>query len=172
MRGDPPETLVSGREGDWRGAVKMTTEHQTTQEEKAYERMIEENKDMLSEAIRTILSEAETEAYKFNLCRNYAYQPQEYDEAIEKMRLAAVELTDDECRLLSKLWHAALAAGASICADDFESLAGYRVYSGNLHRYYRMVSGMIERTLQVKEAEELRKRFAERGPIDDWEIPF
>jgi hypothetical protein len=125
----------------------LTTEHQTTREEKAYKRKIEENEDMLSEAVRTILSEAEMEAYKFNLCRNYAYQPEEYDEAMEKMRLAAVELTDDECRLLSQLWHAALAAAASIDADDFESLAGYRVYSGNLHRYYRMVSGMIDKIL-------------------------
>jgi hypothetical protein len=149
----------------------MSNEHRTTPEEKAYGRILDEKWETLSEAARTVLSEAE--AYKANMVSNYSYQGDiEYNEALEKMRLAAVELTEDECRLLSKLWHAALAAAASVDADDFESLAGYRVYSGHLHRYYRMASGMIEKILQEKKDADLRKELAQRQPIDYTDIPF
>jgi hypothetical protein len=130
----------------------MTTEHQTTREEKAYGRLLEEMEDMLSEAARTILSEAQSAAYALCMVYHYAFQFEEYDEAIEKMRLAAAKLTDSEHQLLAKIWRGALAAAASVDADDYETLAGYRAYSGDLHRYYRMVSGMIEDTLQAKKA--------------------
>ena len=151
----------------------MKNEHRTTREEEAYGRILDVQYETLSEAARTVLSEAEAEAYKANMVSNYSYQGDiEYNEALEKMRLAAVELTEDECRLLSKLWHAALAAAASVDADDFESFAGYRVYSGDLHRYYRMASGMIEKILQEKKDADLRKELAQRQPIDYTDIPF
>lgn len=150
----------------------MTTEHQTTREEEAYWRLLKEKEDMLSERVRTILSEAELAAYSEHMVHNYSFSPEEYEEAMEKMRLAAVNLTDREHELLAKIWRASLAAAASIDANDFESLAGYRVYSGDLHWYYRTQSSMIERTLQAKKSEELRKEIAERGSIDDWEIVF
>jgi hypothetical protein len=150
----------------------MTTEHQTTREEKVYRRLLEEEEDILSEAVRTILSEAHLAAYAECMVRNYCFQPEEYDEAVEKMSLAAAKLTDSEHQLLAKIWRAALAAAASVDADDYESLAGYRVYSGDLHYYYRMVSSMVERTLQAKKHDEFRKELAEPESVDDWEVPF
>ena len=150
----------------------MTTEHQTTREEKAYGRLLEETEDMLSEAARTILSEAQSAAYAECMVHNYCFQPEEYDEAIEKMRLAAAKLTDSEHQLLANIWRGALAAAVSVDADDYESLAGYRVHSGDLHHYYRVVSSMIEDTLQAKKHDELRKELAEQGPVDDSELPF
>ena len=154
----------------------MTNQHRTTREEEAYGRLLDEKWETLSEAARTALSEAQAAAYRAYMVSSCSFQwDMEYDEAMEKMDLAAVELTEDECRVLSKLWHAALAAAASIDADDFESLAGYRVYSGHLHRYYRMLSGMIETILQEKILEketELREELAQREPIDYTDVPF
>jgi len=151
----------------------MTTEHQTTREEKAYWQLLEEKEPVLSEAARTILSEAQSAAYKAYMVRSYCFQWDfEYDWAMEKMGLAAAKLTDSEHQLLAIIWRGALAAAASVDADDFESLAGYRVCSGHLHRYYRMVSSMVERTLQAKKRDELRKERAEQGSVDDSESPF
>jgi hypothetical protein len=150
----------------------MTTEHQTTREEEAYWRLLEEKEDMLSEAARTIHSEAQSAAYLLCMAHHYSFQFEEYDEAIEEMRLAAAKITDSEHQLLAKIWRAALAAAASVDADDYESFAGYRVHSGDLHYYYRVVSSMIEDTLQAKKRDELRKELAEQGPVDDSELPF
>src|SRR3712207_4573823 len=150
----------------------MRTKHQTTREEEVYGRFLEETEDMLSEAVRTILSEAQSAAHGAHMVRSYCFQPEEYDEAMEKMRLAAAKLTDREHQLLAKIWRAALAAAASIDADDYESLAGYKAYSGDLHHYYRMLSSMIEKTLQAKKVDEHRLGLAEREPIDDWEVQF
>ena len=151
----------------------MTTEHRTTQEENAYGQLLEEKEDTFSEAARIILSEAQSAAYKAHMVRSYCFQWDfEYDETMDRMSGAAAELTDREHQLLAKIWRAALAAAACIDAEDLESLAGYRVYSANLHYYYRMVSGMIERTLQEKKAEEVRKEIAEREPVDDSDLPF
>jgi hypothetical protein len=150
----------------------MTTEHQTTWEEEAYGRFLEEKEDMLSEAARTILSEAQSAAYAECMVHNYCFQPEEYDEAMEKMRLAAAKLTDREHQLLANIWRAALAAAASVDADDYESLAGYKVCSGDLHYYYRMVSSMIEGTLQAKKDDERRREIAQREPVDDSDLPF
>ena len=71
---------------------------------------------------------------------------------------------------------AALAAATSIDADDYETLAGHKVYSGNLHWFYRMQSGMVEETLsektRVKMEAERQKALAEREPEDLSDIPF
>jgi hypothetical protein len=151
----------------------MTHEHQTTREEEAYWRLLEEKEDMLSEAARNVLSEAQSAADKAYMVSSYCFQwDLEYDWAMEKINLAAAKLTDSEHQLLAMIWRGALAAAASVDADDFESLAGYRVYSGHLHRYYRMVSSMIEGTLQAKKSDELRKELAQREPVDDLDLPF
>jgi hypothetical protein len=150
----------------------MTNEHRSTPEEEAYGRLVIEKWETLSEAARTVLSEAQTAAYGAFMVYNCGFQwPQEHDEAMERMSIAAANLTDREHQLLAKIWRAALAAAASVDADDFESLAEFRVYSGDLHSYYRMVSGMIERTLQ-KKIEEARRELAEREPIDYTDVPF
>lgn len=127
----------------------MTTETQTTSEVEAYNRLLEKEKEMLSRTALTILNEAKVEAYKRNLCRNYAYQLEEYDEAMEWMRLAATKLTEQDCKGLAKLWRAALAAAASIDPDD-RTPAGPKVGWGDVHWYYRMVSSMVEEILQEK----------------------
>jgi hypothetical protein len=129
----------------------MTTEYQTMQEE-AYGRLLEEKQEMLSEPARTVLAEAEWAAYKECMVRSYCLQPQEYEEAMEKMRLAAAELTGHDCELLAELVHAAKAAAASIDPND-ETLVGHKVHRGHVYWYYRMVSGMVEEILQGETAE-------------------
>ena len=61
----------------------MTTDHPMTPEEKAYRRLFEEKKEILSEAARTLLGEAEGEAYKLYLCRNYALNHLEAADDVE-----------------------------------------------------------------------------------------
>ena len=89
----------------------------------------------------------------------------------ENMRLGAACITDSVNELLAKLWRAALAAAASIDPAD-ETLVGHKVNLGNLHRYYRMFSGMVEEILQErmilqqKKYAELKEKIAEREPDD------
>lgn len=85
---------------------------------------------------------------------------------------AVGELTDLEHELLAKLWRSALAAAASIDSEDFETLAGYCVYSGDLHWYYRMCSGMVEEVLQGRKETEHQKEVAEEEPEDFSDIQF
>lgn len=154
----------------------MTTEHQTTQLEEAYGQLLDRIWETLSEPARTILGEAQSAAYAENLVRSYCFQPVEYEEAMDRMRLAAVELSDHDPQLLAKVWRAALAAAASIDADDYETPAGHRVYSGNLHCYYRMLSGMVEEILSekrwLKMEAERKKVLAESDPEDLSDFPF
>jgi hypothetical protein len=150
----------------------MNTEHQTTREEEAYCRLLEEAKSEFSEAAGIFIRKAQLAAYAMNMVRSYCFQPEEYDEAMENMRLAATQLTGRESELLATLWRAALAAAASIDADDFDVLVGHKVYRGDLHYYYRMVSLMVERTLEEKELAELRKESEEQGPVDLPDPPF
>jgi hypothetical protein len=128
---------------------------------------------LLSEAARSVLDVAHSAAHADYLVHNYCFQPEEYDEAMDRMRLAAVELTDRDRKLLARLWRSALAATASLDPDDHETLVGYRVHLGSLHWYYRMASGMVERVLREKEMEESRMADAEREPVDlRDDIPF
>jgi hypothetical protein len=108
----------------------MTREHQVTPEEEAYGQLLDETWEMLSEPAHTVMGEAQSAAYAANMVRSYCFQPEEYEQTMEKMRLTTAELSNRECELLAKLWRAALAAAASIDSEDFETLAGYRVYSG------------------------------------------
>jgi hypothetical protein len=91
---------------------------------------------------------------------------------MEEMCLAAAGLSDREYELLAKLWRVALAAAASIYPDDFWPFTGYRTDRGDLHYYYRTVSGMIETILEEKIIAELRKKSAELEPEDNEYIPF
>ncbi len=149
----------------------MNTEHQTTREEEAYWRLLEEAKSELSEAAGIVIRKAQLAAYATNMVRSYCFQPEEYDEAMENMRLAATQLTGRESELLATLWRAALAAAASIDPED-TTLVGHKVDRGDLHRYYRMLSGMVEKILEEKKLAELRKESEEQGPVDLWDPPF
>ncbi len=149
----------------------MNTEHQTTREEEAYCRLLEEAKSELSEAAGIVIRKAQLAAYATNMVRSYCFQPEEYDEAMENMRLAATQLTGRESELLATLWRAALAAAASIDPED-TTLVGHKVDRGDLHRYYRMLSGMVEKILEEKKLAELRKESEEQGPVDLPDPPF
>jgi hypothetical protein len=111
----------------------MTTEHRETPEEEAFWRLFEESKGVLSEAARAVLGEAQSEVYKSNLSHSYAYQPEEYEEAMEKMRVAAARLAGRDRELLGRIWRDALAAASSLDPDDHETLVKYRAYVGDLH---------------------------------------
>jgi hypothetical protein len=139
----------------------MTLEHQTTREVTAYQRIVEENLEMLSEAARTIAGEADLAAYTENLIHNVIFGAEDYYEAMEKMCLAAAGLTVRDRKILTKLWRAALAAASSIDPDDYEAPVGDRVYRENLHQYYRMVSSMVEESLQAKSIAEIQKKISE-----------
>jgi hypothetical protein len=149
----------------------MTTEHQETQQEKAYIPFRDGFWQVLSEPARTLIGVAQDVAITENL-DNYCFQPEEYDEAMEEMRLAAARLTEREHKLLAKLWRIALAAAASIDPDDSETLAGYRADRGALHWYYRTVSGMVGTIVQEKNLAEVRKRIAELEPEDPENVQF
>jgi len=158
-----------------RGAEEMTTEHQPTPEEKAYGRFLEEKVDMLSGAARTILSEAEYASYTDCLIHNVCFHPEEYEEATEKMRLAATEITDRDLELLWRFWRLALAAAASIHPRD-RTPAGFRQDAGDLHYYYGVLSGMVQEVvgevLHQKEIAERQEKVAKRESEDFEDISF
>lgn len=151
----------------------MTVEFQKTPEERAFDQLVEEQWESLSEAARNLFREANSAAYINHLVHNVCFQPCEYDEAMEKMRLAAAELTDHDCERLARIWRSALAAAASVDPYDYETLVAWRAYPANLHRYYRMLSGMVEEVEWEKGYAEFRKKeLAEREPMDDENSPF
>jgi hypothetical protein len=148
----------------------MTTEHQTTPEEEAYGHLLDETWELLSEVARTILKEAQSVAYAEHMVRSYCLQVEEYEEAMEKMRLAAAGLTHEDRELLAKLVRAAISACASIDPFDYDTLTGHGVYGANLHWYYRSESGMVGDILyeQISQSE-----WAESESGDDLsDIPF
>lgn len=103
-----------------------TNSYQKTPEENALYDLFEKSVKKLSKPARSILFEAESEAYAANLIHNYANQPEEYDEAMEKVHQAAVVLTEEDCVLLEELVSAADAAASSIDPDDITPV-GYKV---------------------------------------------
>ncbi len=127
---------------------QRTNEYQPTQEEEALGRLLEVNKDTLSSAARILLGEAETAAYALNLAGNYSFQPEEYDEALQMMRLAAAVLTVRDRELLAELVCAGKAAAASLDPDDETPVVGYKARRGYVHSYYEMAYGMVEEILQ------------------------
>jgi len=138
----------------------MTTEYQRTQEEEAFDRLLDEKRGMLSEDARSLVGTACHEAYKFNLVNNYAYQPFEYFMGMEDMVRLSAELSDHEREILAEIWRAAAMTAAAIDPED-ERPAGHRVYGRDVQDYYKMMSGMIKEALQPKterEGEEARVR--------------
>ena len=126
----------------------MTHKHQTTREEEAYWRLLDETAAMASEAARTVFAAAYGVTYAEVMVHSYCVQPEEYDEAEEEMRLAAAELTTRDRELLTEIVRAAQAASASLDPDDFHTIAGYNVYVGDLHLWYKVKSAMIEEILR------------------------
>jgi hypothetical protein len=149
----------------------MTTEHLETPQEVAYEEFRDEFWEGLSEPARTLIGVAQDVANTEHL-ENFCLQPEEFDEAMEKMRLAAAGLSDREYELLAALWRVARGAAASIYPDDFCPITGYRADRRDRHWYYRTVSGMIGTIVQEKNLAEVRKRIAELEPEDPENVPF
>ena len=142
----------------------MFTEHRETPEEEAFWRLFEETEGVLSEAAYTLLDTAKGAAYAANMVHNYSFQPQEHEEAEQKMRAAAAGLTQRDRELLGRLWRVALAAAASLDPDDHETMVKPRIYVGDLHWNYTEASSMVEDVLEEKEAKEYEKESAEREP--------
>ncbi len=124
-----------------------TNGYQETPEKKALYDLFEESVKRLSKPARSILFGAECEAYAANLIHSCAYQPEEYDEAMEEMHRTAVDLTEKDCVLLAELVSAADAAASSIDPDDMTPV-GHKVGRGMLRWYYGMAAGMVEDVIQ------------------------
>ena len=127
----------------------MTTEYRKTREEEAFERLLDEKRDLLSEDALELVGTAQDEAYKYNLVRTYSCQPFEYFMGMEDMVRLSGELSYQEREIIVAVGGAAAVAAAAIDPED-QRLAGYRVYGGDVHDYYEMVSGMIEKALEPK----------------------
>src|SRR4051812_39529251 len=137
------------------GEEKMTTDPRMTREQEACWGLVDEISLKLSEAAQIVFDEAQSAAYVWNINFMYA-SPEEYEEAMDNMRQAAVDLPERDCELLGKLWRAALGAAASIDPND-RTPARHNVDMGAVHRYYRMTSSMIEQILEELAEEKRRK---------------
>jgi hypothetical protein len=155
----------------------MTTEHQLTPEEEALRRLLQEKDEAHSEAARTVIMEALVAAWNAHRFHHDGLYLEEYDEAMDRMRLGAACITDSDHQLLAKLWRAALAAASSIDPDD-ETPVGHKVDRGNPRRFYRMLSAILETILQEKEIlqqteyAELKRKLAEPEPEDFPDGPY
>jgi hypothetical protein len=119
-----------------------------TPEEEALEELVALNEEVLSEAARTILSEATLASHKLILAAAfYSFQPEEYEDAMQKMRLEVTRLTDQEREHVAKIARACEAAASSIDPND-ETPAGYGYCRGDVHWYYEMISEMVDDVLQ------------------------
>jgi hypothetical protein len=147
----------------------VKTDQQMTREQEAYERLREDIWETHSEPARGLIHMAQLAARMACMERNCWY-PGDYEMVMESMRSAAARLTDREHKLLAKVWRAALAAAASVDPEDFD--AGYKVYAIDLHDYYRMISGMVERTLWERRSAEISKEIAGRKEEDFSDTPF
>jgi hypothetical protein len=134
-----------------------------TPEEEALGELLALNKEVLSEAARTLLDEAYLASYKDTLAEAYyCFQREEYEEAMQKMRLEATRLTDRDREHLAKIVRAGKAAASSIDPDD-ETPAGYRYCRGELHWYYEMISEMVDDALQDAWWAEVTRRLGLTG---------
>jgi hypothetical protein len=96
-----------------------------TLEEEALEELLALNKEVLSEAARTLLDEAYLASYKDTLAEAYyCFQREEYEEAMQKMRLEATRLTDRDREHLAKIVRAGKAAASSIETPMTKRLQG------------------------------------------------
>jgi hypothetical protein len=140
---------------------------QETQQEKDYWQLWKETKQVLSEAGVTVISQAKKASLRDNLVHHSSLEPIEYEEAMEKMYRAAAEIIERDYELLTRLWLAALAAAASIDPDDDSPGARYRSRRGNYYWYYRMLSGMVEETLEARKIAEMEQLLAKDLEADD-----
>ena len=147
----------------------MTATHHPTPEEEAFERLLAEHWQTLSEAARNVISEARNAAYAEYMVNSYGFGPEDYEEAMERMLLAVAETTEGDRELLKEFVRRSLAASASVDRFDMDTIVGHRVHLCDVHYYYVMVANMVTDTLREWWR---RERLAELEPIDDSDIPF
>ena len=143
----------------------MRTDHQKTQEEKAYWRLLDEARVRLSWPAHALFCLADNLAYAEYMVPNYIASEEDYDEADDKMRFVAAGLTDGDFELLTAIVRAAKAAASSVEPDDYETIAGVREHPANLRLWYGNTAAMLEETLR----EERARRVAMQDPSY---IPF
>jgi hypothetical protein len=124
-----------------------THEVEITPEEDAFGKLLKESEEVLSEAARTLFGETYIASYALYLSYNYSFGPEDYEDAIQKMRLEASRLTDRDREYLAAMVRACEAAASSIDPND-QTPAGYRVCRGDVHRRYQMMSYMVDDVLQ------------------------
>ena len=131
---------------------------------------------MLSQATGTVIRQAELASYLDFLVHSRFHEPAEYEEAMEKMRLAATQITDRDHKLLTRLRHAARAAADSIDPDDDRPGVRYKSRRGAYHGYYLIISFMIQLTFEERKTAE--EQLSEEPQVveiepDDFEVlPF
>jgi hypothetical protein len=106
------------------------------------------NKEVLSEAARTLLDEANLLSYKETLTAGYGVCQEEYEEAMHKISLEATRLTARDRDHLAKIVRACKAAASSIDPDD-QTPAGYRACRVDVHWYYEMLFEKVDEALEV-----------------------
>jgi hypothetical protein len=119
-----------------------------TPEEEALGELWEDTQKVLSEAARTLLSEADIASYALYLSHSYSFPPEVYEEAMQKMSLEATRLTDSDREHLAKIVRAYEAAASSIDPND-QTPAGYKVCRRDVRWYYEMLSEMVNDALRV-----------------------
>jgi len=150
----------------------MTIKHQSTPAERTFDQVLGEEWEYLSEAARTVVRKAVGAAYKSYMVHSYSYIPEEEEDDMKVMRRAAAELTASDCDGLTKIWLSALAAAVSIDPYDVETLVKVRTYRAQLHRYYRMLSDIVEDFEWEKRSAENRKKLSKQEPADIEASPF
>ena len=128
-----------------------------TPEEEALGEVVALNKEVLSEAARTLLDEASLAACKMHLAHSYSFCPAEYEEIMQKMRLEATRLTDRDRELLAEIVRACEAAASSIDPND-KTPAGYKVCRRDVRWHHEMISSMVDEVLQEARWAEVSRR--------------
>lgn len=123
-----------------------THEVKITPQEEALGQLFEETEEVLSEAARTLVSEAHKASYALYLACSLSYGPEDCEEAVQKMRLEATRLTDSDREHLAKIVRTGEAAASSIDPDD-QTPAGHKVWRGDVHCYYQMMSALVDDAL-------------------------
>ena len=131
------------------------TDYVETAKERAFGALLDEKRHEITGAARELVELAADFAYVYALCRNYAFQPEELYITEHNMLHLAYALTAHDREVLVEVAQAAKAASFSLDKDDFETPAGFRICVANLHRYYAMISEMVEQAVKPADRREI-----------------
>src|SRR5215207_8704253 len=126
---------------------EVTYDYEYTPKEEAYEGLLNEVWETLSEAARSIVRRADTEAFTKCMLHNLEYTDEQFSEAMDSMHLAANRITQQDREILTEIMRVGFLAASSIDPDD-GTPAGYDMYRGGCHFYYNMSANMIGHILQ------------------------